>query len=140
MSATAWRLSAKSESLHAVPGPCLLASSRLIALCQGDSVQSYIRELSADHLVSCSQRFAQRSVWAKMLLPLLQARLTYELAMANRDAASVDDGRDFDDRMSDDSSGEPPPWLCLNKQVAVCPIHRLLLEKHSTLKRQRELL
>ncbi|CAL5230066.1 g13519 [Coccomyxa viridis] len=34
-----------------------------------------------------------------------EARLTYELAMANRDATSLDDARDFDDRMSDDSSG-----------------------------------
>ena len=43
------------------------------------------------------------------LYPLLQARLTYELAMANRDASSMDENlaKDFDDRLSDDSSGEP---------------------------------
>ena len=42
------------------------------------------------------------------ILPLLQARLTYELAMANKDASSVDEAaaKDYDDRLSDDSSGE----------------------------------
>lgn len=41
---------------------------------------------------------------------LLQARLTYELAMANKDASSVEEAaaRDYDDRLSDDSSGEIP--------------------------------
>ena len=43
-----------------------------------------------------------------LLLLVPQARFTYEMAMANKDASSVDEGvaRDYDDRLSDDSSGE----------------------------------
>ena len=39
----------------------------------------------------------------------LQARLAYELAWVNRDTEGIDEAtaRDFDDRLSDDSSGEP---------------------------------
>jgi hypothetical protein len=45
---------------------------------------------------------------------LLQARLVYELAMANRDASSVDENlaKDYDDRLSDDSAGAPNLDLC----------------------------
>ena len=71
------------------------------------------------------------------MLLMLQARLTYELAMANRDAASVDDGRDYDDRMSDDSSGTPSPQrpalLCTVKHAFEMPTHVLLPETCSVL-------
>ena len=70
------------------------------------------------------------------LHPLLQARLTYEMAMANRDASSVDEhlAKDYDDRLSDDSSGEPnldPPCIPMFQQ-------RRFLQEHLTLGQGRQ--
>lgn len=70
------------------------------------------------------------------LFPLLQARLTYELAMANRDASSMDENlaKDFDDRLSDDSSGEhnqDPCCILMSQQ-------QRLLHEHLTLGQGRQ--
>lgn len=73
---------------------------------------------------------------------MLQARLTYELAMANRDATSLDDARDFDDRMSDDSSGEPPTQHChaSTSRSLSCQYISLLPEMQTSLVCCQELL
>ena len=54
-----------------------------------------------------------------------QARLAYELAMANRDAEGIDEAiaRDFDDRLSDDSSGGPLLPHVSDSSMLWCMLH-----------------